>query len=103
MKPFVARIAVLTLLAAVVGLAPTGRPLASAQEPKKEDPPAVQKEKIMVWVGFSPADCAETEMTVNGKSLGKFQSTTQKDISDLIKAGQNTIVFTTPQEPATSK
>ncbi len=80
--------------------------LASAQDPVKADPPAKPTEKIMVWVEkfFGSYDCAlETELTVNGKSVGKFQSSTEKDISDLIKAGRNTVVFTTtPQEPASS-
>ena len=106
MKLFSGRIAVLGILTAALALAPATRSPAEAQEPKKSDPPAPVKEKIMVWVEkfFASYDCSlETELTVNGKSVGKFQSTTQKDISDLIKAGRNTIVFTTtPMEPATT-
>src|SRR5688572_31595768 len=70
MKLFSARTAVLGVLTAALALAPAG-----AEEPKKSDPPAPVKEKIMVWVEkfFASYDCSlETELTVNGKSVGKF-------------------------------
>jgi hypothetical protein len=106
MKLFSARVAVLGILTAALALSPASPAPAGAQEPKKSDAPVQPKEKIMVWVEKFNAsyDCSlETELTVNGKSVGKFQSTTQKDISDLIKAGRNTITFTTtPMEPATN-
>lgn len=93
-----------TVLASLItGLAVT---FASAQDPVKVDPPAKPKEKIMVWVEkfFGSTDCAlETEVTVNGKSVGNFQSSTQKDITDLVKIGRNTITLNTvPKEPASS-
>lgn len=106
MKLILARVAILPILIAAISLAPASRNPAVAQDPKKTDSPSPIKEKVEVWVEkfFTSYDCAlETEMTVNGKVVGKFQSTTQKDISELVKSGRNTITFTTtPQEPATS-
>ena len=105
MRLFTRRTALAALLAGLV-LFPTRHAPVAAQEPAKSDAPAKPKEKIMVWVEkfFDSHDCAlETELTINDKSVGKFQSSTQKDITDLVKAGRNTIVLTTtPQEPAST-
>src|SRR5262245_12642071 len=64
------------------------------------------KERMMVWVELAVnAQCSlHSELTVNGTSLGVFSATTQKDLGDLIKPGENTITLTTtPKEPATYK
>ena len=82
-----------------VALALAFAPYVSADEPPA--PPI--KEKMMVWVEafLGGPSALKTEMVVNGKSIGVFDSNTQRDISDLIKMGSNTISFTTtPQEPA---
>ncbi|HSQ54871.1 MAG TPA: hypothetical protein VLM40_03925 [Gemmata sp.] len=107
MKLFSVRTAAVAICTVALALVPARQAPAESQPQKSSDAPARAKEKIMVWVEkfLSSTDCAlETELTVNGKSVGKFQSTTQKDISELIKSGRNTISFTTtPQEPASSK
>lgn len=103
----ISRIHTLAIAALIttIALVPGSRAPANGQEPKTTTATVPIKEKIMVWVEkFFRDDCAlETEMSVNGKSVGKFQSSTQKDISELIKPGRNTIEFsTTPQEPAST-
>ena len=67
-------------------------------------PARAADEKIMLWVDkhLDNRDCAlNTEVTVNGKSLGNFTSAKQVDVTGLMKPGLNAVVFaTTPHEPA---
>ena len=64
-------------------------------------PPAAEHLTLLVD-RMKNRDCPlHTEVTLNGKSLGEFQSTTHRDLSGEIRLGTNTISFTTtPQEPA---
>jgi hypothetical protein len=91
------------LFAAAVALVLTLTARSHADEAAAAPP---VKEKIMVWVKafLGGPSALKTELVVNGKSLGVFDSESQRDVSDLIKMGQNTIAFTTtPEEPASAE
>ena len=94
------RTALMLAALTVVGSARAEEPKPPAEEPKA--PPAAERFMIFAQRYVDNQDNAlHTEITINGKNLGVFHSSTQRDITGQIKLGANTIAFaTTAQEPA---